>query len=541
MHKSKKVILCVVLFVVIAVAISAAVIASNISSCNHAFSDYKSNGNATYFSDGTKTAKCDNGCGKKNTVTDTGSKLSFSKAVNLVAEQSADTVTLNWGEAEGASGYSVYCKTGDNWEELTSSTKKTTYTVKNLQSGTKYNFAVKAYKKASGQVVYTEEPATVYTSTKCDVIDEVTATAGSSAVKLTWDEVNGADGYRVYRKTDDVWQVEGEYVTETSFIVKGLTPLNSYNFAVCPYVKTDAIVLSDLTECEAYTVTEAPETKAEFLSKNEISITFSSVDGAEGYQVYSKINSGKAELYKTFDEGSTFSVSLEPDNYYTFAVRGYVTFKGETLYGEYNPVTVHCGTVEDRIVIDPYEGEWYLVLVNKARELPPNYTVELDYIADGYCIDARAAVYYNKMYEDAASEGIYLTPVSAYRSIELQEETFEEFVVNYINSEGLTREEAEKKTAEEVLSPGTSEHNLGLAVDVGCDEGYFEDSAGYAWLVENAHKYGFIERYTVDKESITGIIPEAWHWRFVGVEHATKIRQSGLCLEEYLAQNNLIP
>ena len=62
----------------------------------------------------------------------------------------------------------------------------------------------------------------------------------------------------------------------------------------------------------------------------------------------------------------------------------------------------------------------------------------------------------------------------------------------------------------------------------------FATQKEYAWLVENAHKYGFILRYEAEKKPITGIVPEPWHWRYVGVEYAEKIKNSGLCLEEYL-------
>ena len=118
---------------------------------------------------------------------------------------------------------------------------------------------------------------------------------------------------------------------------------------------------------------------------------------------------------------------------------------------------------------------------------------------------------------------------------------FEETVADYMYSQDMTRYEAEKVTETEVLFPGTSEHNLGLAVDIGSCSGSFGESEEYRWLAENAYKYGFIERYTVEKQDITGIIPEPWHWRYVGVEYAEDIKNSGLCLEEYLEKYQLIP
>ena len=88
-------------------------------------------------------------------------------------------------------------------------------------------------------------------------------------------------------------------------------------------------------------------------------------------------------------------------------------------------------------------------------------------------------------------------------------------------------------------SPGTSEHQAGLAVDIVSvdyqilDEGQ-EDTPLQQWLMEHCWEYGFILRYPPDKGEKTGIIYEPWHYRYVGREYAQAIRQSGLCLEEFL-------
>ena len=71
-------------------------------------------------------------------------------------------------------------------------------------------------------------------------------------------------------------------------------------------------------------------------------------------------------------------------------------------------------------------------------------------------------------------------------------------------------------------------------MDICGTESSFSNTKEYAWLQQHAHEYGFILRYTAEKQPITGIIPEPWHWRYVGVENAEKIKNSGLCLEEYL-------
>ena len=81
--------------------------------------------------------------------------------------------------------------------------------------------------------------------------------------------------------------------------------------------------------------------------------------------------------------------------------------------------------------------------------------------------------------------------------------------------------------------PGTSEHQLGLAVDINADSFRCSDEEVYEWLDENAHKYGFILRYPPAKQEITGISYEPWHYRYVGVEVAEEIYGRGICLEEY--------
>lgn len=508
--------------------------------CEHNFSYYVSDENATYFSDGTKTALCDNGCGKKERVTDNGSMLILSAPETLAAEQTTEAVTLSWGKVEAATGYSVYRKNGDGSEELIGSTEETAFTVEELKPASKLHFFVRAYIKNGKETQCSDASAVIYTSTKCANVENLTSTSGSSAVKLSWEKAEGADGYGVYVKASEGWEAVGECTKET-FTVKELSSAETYTFAVRAYVQTDSKVFSDYASHEATTRLKAPETKVELLSKNNIRLTFQAVDKADGYQVYEKINGGKYELYKELDTASDLSISMKADNYYTYAVRGYQKYGDEIVYGEYTSEAVHCSDVGDRVVVNPSEGEWNLVLVNKQRELPQNFVPKLGEIPGGYSIDYRAAEYYNEMYAAAAEEGIYLAPISGYRSNERQKEIFDDTVAEYINGYGMTKVEAEKTTSTEVLFPGTSEHNLGFAVDIGSLEGSFGDSAEYRWLAKNAHKYGFIERYTEEKQEITGIIPEPWHWRFVGTQYAEDIKNSGLCLEEYLEKYNLIP
>lgn len=85
-----------------------------------------------------------------------------------------------------------------------------------------------------------------------------------------------------------------------------------------------------------------------------------------------------------------------------------------------------------------------------------------------------------------------------------------------------------------VAIPGTSEHHLGLAVDFYPVSEKFESSAQFVWLKKNAEKYGFVLRYPEDKQSITRIKYEPWHYRFVGKEHAKFMNEHNMCLDEYI-------
>lgn len=99
---------------------------------------------------------------------------------------------------------------------------------------------------------------------------------------------------------------------------------------------------------------------------------------------------------------------------------------------------------------------------------------------------------------------------------------------------------SEKEAMEEVqlwvAVPGTSEHELGLAVDINADKIHSEGAEVYTWLSENAYLYGFINRYPSDKTAVTGVANEPWHYRYVGVEAAAQIHEQGICLEEYLGR-----
>lgn len=182
-------------------------------------------------------------------------------------------------------------------------------------------------------------------------------------------------------------------------------------------------------------------------------------------------------------------------------------------------------------------SDWRLILVNRDYILPDGYKPELENAVDGgfsdVYLDERVAPYYNEMYKAAYEDGIHLVPISGYRSVDRQKNNFER-KINYYIDQGYSKVEATQKAATIILPPGTSEHNAGLAMDICSLEQSFENTKEFEWLCENAADYGFILRYPEDKQDITKIIYEPWHWRYVGVEAAQEMKASGECLEEYL-------
>lgn len=188
------------------------------------------------------------------------------------------------------------------------------------------------------------------------------------------------------------------------------------------------------------------------------------------------------------------------------------------------------------------KNKWYLRLVNAKNSLDKDNLPEINTVSvngSDYMVDERIIDDLEEMLSDAQSAGRNPVVCSAYRSWDTQAMLFENKISRVTQSTGLTGEAAETEAATVVARPGTSEHQLGLAVDItasdymNLDEGQME-TEDQQWLMENCWKYGFILRYPVDKTDITGIIFEPWHYRYVGKQAAKEITEQGITLEEYL-------
>ena len=179
-----------------------------------------------------------------------------------------------------------------------------------------------------------------------------------------------------------------------------------------------------------------------------------------------------------------------------------------------------------------------LTLVNFENTIPKDWKVDLVQLNNGQSVDRRIYDDLIAMLQAAKSEGLNPLICSSYRTNEKQERLYQNKVSEYL-SQGYSKVEASDKAAFWVARPGTSEHQLGLAVDIVSTKNQRldrsqENTVEQKWLIQNSWKYGFVLRYPTNKNSITGVGYEPWHYRYVGKEHAKKINELGVCLEGYV-------
>lgn len=247
-------------------------------------------------------------------------------------------------------------------------------------------------------------------------------------------------------------------------------------------------------------------------------------------------------FYAYYDETeekiAELSVSLETAQ---MEISGLADEK-ELLLAEADTVTVMAqdGTQTQRKKI-PFEVEaddWKYLLVNELHPLPRDFEPQLVPTGTGQRVDGRIREELEAMIAAGNKEGLRLMVCSSYRDYEKQDTLMDESIAKYIKK-GLDYRDAFFKTKEQIAITGASEHHTGLAVDIVGKRHQSLDSAQAdtkeaKWLNEHAHEYGFILRYPEDKEAVTMISFESWHYRYVGKEAAAFMRENNLCLEEFL-------
>lgn len=176
----------------------------------------------------------------------------------------------------------------------------------------------------------------------------------------------------------------------------------------------------------------------------------------------------------------------------------------------------------------------YSILVNKFNALPEDFNPgTIKKFSSTYAygeVSAEETCYHAfiSMAKRAKEDGITLILTSGYRSYEKQSKIYE----------NMKKSKGEDYANKYAAKPGTSEHETGLSLDILTYNGItetFHETETYAWLHEHAVEFGFIERYEANKEYITGYQPESWHYRYVGVDLAKKVKDEGITYDEYYA------
>ena len=211
----------------------------------------------------------------------------------------------------------------------------------------------------------------------------------------------------------------------------------------------------------------------------------------------------------------------------------YVSYKEENDYSYEEVVTfVNIGLDKDfydePITVDKFDET---MLVNKYRELPEDYepedltTIDAAYASDNNQKATKVVVdAFMEMAKDAEQQNLHMIANSSYRSYQEQKEIYDLYEKQY----------GGQYARDYAALPGFSEHQTGYVIDIANkDHEIFDGTGEFQWLKKNAYKYGFILRYPMDKENITGYAYESWHYRYVGKELAKKVVDSGLTYDEY--------
>lgn len=196
------------------------------------------------------------------------------------------------------------------------------------------------------------------------------------------------------------------------------------------------------------------------------------------------------------------------------------------------------------LVLPAAAGDLSLTLVNPWTPLPEGWKVSLVDVGGGHRVDKACAADLNAMLSACRAAGFSPLICSSYRTQSTQQYLFDR-KVGQMEAAGYRGQAARDKAAAIVAIPGTSEHQLGWAVDI-VDKSYQvldekqANTPAQRWLMAHCWEFGFLLRYPADKQAVTGIIHEPWHYRWVGRENARAIQKTGLCLEEYLPLHRLV-
>ncbi len=470
-----------------------------------------------------------------------GKSITFLTAPKQTSKIVSSGVKISWQKITGAVKYYVYRKLSadSSWTKL-GSTSSTDFTDKTLKAGKEYYYTVKAYsgdKSLSSN--YGKSCKAVILKTPDIAVSNV-----AGGIKTTWKKVSGANEYRLYtrKSSENSWTVIKKYSAENckfSYTDKTAKNGTRYYYTVKAFGKSTNSGWS--TKTNIVKIDKAVIKKVTG-SDTGVTLSWGTLKGADNYHIYRSLDGGKTYEYTATVKSTSYTDTSFKLGKHTvlYKVRGRNTSGSAKSYGVFSvPYSIKVNikrkpaTFENPLTITIDKNNPYLTVINANYRIPDDYNPSLTYVCNsGERLESTVAKAYEKMYNAAAKDGVYLTPCSGYRSYDLQKRNYNNETA-YFENLGYSHKEALKKAAESIMPPGASEHNLGYAMDILCVENWFEDSPQFAWLMKHADDYGFILRYPKDKTKITKVIYEPWHWRYVGTEYAKKIKASGKCMEEY--------
>lgn len=244
----------------------------------------------------------------------------------------------------------------------------------------------------------------------------------------------------------------------------------------------------------------------------------------------------RAKKYSTAGKGLRFKHILCACIAVAFAASGIIAWQSVNAdANSFETVTVSKNYLEN--------VETYPRVVNESKPMDASYQpenlVSLNTVPNGQSVYLRsdAAESFINMLAAMAEDGLAVLPVKGYTSYEEQNAALSSSIDKFI-AEGCSSDEASQKTSQLLSKPGTDEAQLGTSIDISTEADSVENFASteqYQWICNNAYKFGFIIRYTADKQKITGIEARPWHLRFVGTNAAEYMKSSNLCLEEYVS------
>ena len=261
---------------------------------------------------------------------------------SIKATQTTSTIKLSWTAVPNATGYRIY-KYDVATKKLSkiTTTIKTTYTIKNLKAGTKYTYLVRAYTKSNGKTVWADYSAkdAFYTATKPSTSSKVTATQTTNTIKLTWNKVSGATGYRVYVYKNNKW-TKLTSTTKTTYTIKNLKAGTTYKYAIKAYIKVnDAAIFADSFKTITTATKSATPTLKATAGIDKAALSWNKVTGATGYEVYyATSQNGTYKKLKTTTATSYTQNKLTTGKTYYFKVRTYAVTDDAKVYSNFSSV-----------------------------------------------------------------------------------------------------------------------------------------------------------------------------------------------------------